>query len=61
MVSCGHTGVNKVAKQEIVETGARLPYALNQKVQEYAKEVGISKNAVILLAIKQYLEQQELV
>jgi predicted transcriptional regulator len=47
-----------MAKQTNVKTGARLPEDLDKKLQEYANKISISKNAVILLALNDYLEQK---
>lgn len=47
-----------MAKQDFVDTGARLPTELNNKIKSYADGLGISKNAVIILALNQYLNNE---
>ena len=38
-------------------TGLRIPYETNTKLIKVAESMGISKNAVILQAIHEYLER----
>ena len=40
-------------------TGLRIPYEQNTKLIERARALGISKNAVILQAIREFLEKTE--
>lgn len=43
-------------KQTDIKTGARLPEELNEKVEKYKKETGLSKNSIILMALHSYLK-----
>jgi len=45
-----------VVKQADVKTGARLPSELNEKLEKWASDRGISKNTIILLALHDYLK-----
>lgn len=40
-------------------TGLRIPYKTNVKLTEIALKMGISKNAIILQAIYEYLEKHK--
>lgn len=40
-------------------TGLRIPYETNAKLSEIASKMGISKNAIILQAIYEYLEKHK--
>ncbi len=50
-------GDAKVTTQK-VRTGLRLPYDLNIKLISEAKRVGISKNALILQILWEWLEKR---
>lgn len=45
-----------MVKQADIKTGARLPNDLNEKLEAWAKERGVSKNTIILLALHDYLK-----
>lgn len=40
-------------------TGLRIPYEQNTKLTLLAQKMGISKNAVILQAIREFLKENE--
>jgi predicted transcriptional regulator len=48
-----------MAKNNIIESGLRLPEDTNQKLVTIAQKIGISKNAIVLLAIQDYLQKQD--
>lgn len=41
-----------------VRTGLRIPYEQNTKLILLAEKMGVSKNAIILQAIREFLENQ---
>ena len=43
----------------IVRTGLRIPYEQNTKIIFIARKIGISKNALILQILREWLEKQE--
>lgn len=42
-----------------IRTGLRIPYEQNTKLILIAQKLGISKNAVILQAIREFLKENE--
>lgn len=48
-----------MAENGTIESGLRLPRETNQELAEIAKKIGISKNAIVLLAISDYLQKQK--
>lgn len=42
-----------------VRTGLRIPYEQNTKLVLIAQKMGVSKNAVILQAIREFLEKNK--
>lgn len=52
-----HGGDCKVTTR--IRAGLRIPYEQNTKLILLAQKLGISKNALILQIIREYLEKQE--
>lgn len=50
--------VNK--ENDTVEFSARVPKNINNAIKNYAKTIGISKNSVLLLALKDYAKREGL-
>lgn len=44
---------------ERVRTGLRIPYDMNTELVLEAKQIGISKNALILQILRKWLENKE--
>jgi len=44
--------------KNIVEFSARIPIDVDNKVKLCAKKIGISKNAIMLLALKDYIAKE---
>lgn len=42
-----------------VRTGLRIPYDMNTRLIFMAREMGISKNALILQILRDWIKQQE--
>lgn len=42
-----------------VRTGLRIPYEQNTKLVLIAQKMGVSKNAIILQAIREFLEKNK--
>ena len=46
------------SKKDFKITTVELPIALKEKVEVRAKELGISRNKLIIIAIEQYLNRE---
>ncbi len=44
--------------RNIVELSTRIPVNVDNKINDCAKNMGVSKNAILLLALKDYLRKE---
>ena len=52
-------GVFTVSKNnEIITYSARVPVNVDKEVKQFAKNIGASKNAILLLALKDYIAKE---
>lgn len=47
-----------VSDNSVVTYSARIPVNVDNKVKTVAKNIGVSKNAILLLALKEYFEKE---
>ncbi|CUH97612.1 hypothetical protein P22_3744 [Propionispora sp. 2/2-37] len=45
-------------ERKIVKYSARIPSNVDKKIKIYAQKIGVSKNAILLLALKDYMNKE---
>ena len=43
---------------EIIKYSARIPSNIDKKIKICAQKIGVSKNAILLLALKNYMDKE---
>lgn len=49
-----------MTKDDKIRIGARIPSSLNDKLDEMALEMGLNKTSILIIALKTYFDQQDM-